>query len=114
MKIHAVNLLIAIAISALLTYGFVSIDSNLLKGAICLGSFIFLASTLSLAIGVSFENPRVGVNVKLVSAIFFVGSLSLNLVFALISFSQTSYIITSGVVFFIYVLIANSIYGARQ
>jgi len=114
MKVHAVNLLIAIAVSALLTYGVISVDANVLKGAIGLGPFIFLASTLSMAIGVSFENPRVSVNVKLVSAIFFVVALCLNLVFAFISFSQTSYIITSGVIFFLYVLVANSIYGAKQ
>lgn len=114
MKIHAVNLLIAIAISALLTFGFISIDANILKGAIGLGSFIFFASTLSMVIGVSFGNPRVGVNVKLVSTIFFVVALCLNLAFAYISFTQTSYIITSGVVFFLYVLLANSVYGARQ
>ena len=114
MKVHAVNLLIAISVSALLTYGIVSIDANLLKGAIGLGTFIFLTSTLSMAIGVSFENQRMGVNVKLVSTIFFLVALCLNLVFAFISFSQPSYIITSGIIFLLYVLVANSIFGASQ
>ena len=114
MKVHPVNLLIALAVSALLTYGIISIDSNVLKGAIGLGTFIFLASTLSLAIGTSFKNPRVGVNVKLVSVIFFIVALCLNLVFAFNSFTQTSYIITAAVIFLLYVLVANSIYGTRQ
>ena len=114
MKVHAVNLLIAIAVSILLTYGIVSVDANVLKGAVGLGSFIFLVSTLTMAIGVSFGNPRVGVNVKLVSMIFFAIALCLNLMFAFISFSQTTYIITSGVIFFLYVLVANSIFEARQ
>ena len=114
MKAHPVNLLIAIAVSGLLTYGIFSLDSNVLKGAIGVGSFIFLASTLSTAIGLSFANARVGVNAKLVATIFFFVALILNLLFAFNTFSQTSYIITSGVTFLLYVLVANSICGAKQ
>jgi hypothetical protein len=114
MKVHIVNLLIAIVVSALLTYGVLSVDSNSLKGATGFGSFISFAITLALAIGVSFENPRVGVNVKLVSTIFFVVSLCINLLFAFVAFSQTSYVIAVGLMFSLFVLIANSIYGARQ
>jgi hypothetical protein len=114
MKIHPVNLLVAVVISALLTYGFVSFDSNTMKVVIGIGSFITLAATLSIAMGVTFENVRGGVNIKIVSFVFFFGALILNLIFALTSFSQTSYIITSGITFLLYVVVANAIYGTKQ
>lgn len=114
MKVHAVNLFIAVVVSALLTYGIVSVEANTLKVLTGLGSFIFFASTLAVAIGVSFENPRVGVNVKLVAMLFFFGSLCFNLLFAFVSFSQTSYIIVSGLLFSFCVLIANSVRKAQQ
>jgi hypothetical protein len=114
MRIHAINFLIAAVVSALLTYGIVSIDSNSMKGLIGIGSFIFLASTLAIAIGVSFENARTEVNVKIVAGIFFAAAFFLNLAFAFIPFSQTSYIITYGIIFLLYVLIANGIYAAKQ
>ena len=114
MRIHAVNLLVAVVVSALLTYGISSLDSNSMKGVIGIGSFTFLVVTLVMSIGVIFENSRTGVNLKIVSIIFFVGSLFLNLIFAFIPFSQTSYIITCGIIFLMYVLIANGIYGAKQ
>lgn len=114
MRIHPVNFLAAIVISALITYGTVSLDSNTLKGVIGIGCFLFLAATLSMTMGVSFENGRVGANVKVVSVLFFIVALILNLVFGFFVFSQTSYIITSGIFFLLYVVIANGIFGARQ
>lgn len=114
MRIHPVNLFVAIIVGALLTYGISSLDSNTMKGVIGIGSFAFLAVTLSFAIGITFENARTGVNLKIISVLFFVGSLFCNLVFAFIPFSQASYIISSGILFLIYVLVANGIYGARQ
>lgn len=114
MNVITVNLMIAIAATGLLTFGVVSIDANIFKTATGLGSFIFFLCTLSMAIGVSFKNPRVGVNVRLVSIIFFCVSLCLNLLFAFVAFSLTSYVIASGMMFLLYILITNSIYRARQ
>jgi len=114
MRVHLVNTLVALAVTALITFGISSIDGNTLKGQIGIGSFIFIASTLVFAIGITFDNVRMGINVRLISWIFFVVGLLLNLLFALVAFSQTSYIITSGVVFLIYVLVANSIFSAKQ
>mgnify|MGYP001351122725 CR=1 FL=1 len=114
MKFHPVNSLIAIVVSALLTYGIYSIDTNLNKTIISVGAFIFFATTLSVAIGIGFENSRAGVNVKLVSCVGFAGAILLNLLFAFFDFSQTSYVITMGITFLLYVLVANSLYGAQQ
>ncbi|HRE19188.1 MAG TPA: hypothetical protein PLW86_19310 [Rhodocyclaceae bacterium] len=114
MKVHPVNLFAAIVISALLTFGVASLDSNAMKATIAIGGFVFLVTTLSLGIGFTFANARAGVNVKVVSFVFFVGAAILNMVFGIFSFSQTSYIITSGVLFLLYVVIANALFGAQQ
>ncbi|MRW91489.1 hypothetical protein GJ699_15965 [Duganella sp. FT80W] len=114
MRIHAVNLLIALLIAGLLTFGLVSIDSNAMKGTIGVGAFAFLASTLALAIGVSFEGGRVGVNVRMLSLLFFAGDLVLNLIFAYAAFAQSTYVVCCGILFLLYVLLAQALYTARQ
>lgn len=82
MRIHAVRMLIAAAVCALLTYGLMSIDANSIKGMLGIGAFVSLASTLALAIGVSFDSARTGANVRVVAVLFFVGALLLNTFFA--------------------------------
>ncbi|WP_024972609.1 hypothetical protein [Ralstonia pickettii] len=114
MRIHPVNLLIAIVIGALLTYGITSIDANTMKLVTGVGSFIFLAATLGTAFGVTFENGRSGVNIRVLSTLFFVVAVVLNIVFATMGFSQTSYVIASGILFLVFVLVANAIYSSQQ
>jgi hypothetical protein len=114
MKIHATNFLIAVAVCALLTYGIMNIDANAMKATTGVGAFISLASTLALAIGVSFDNGRVGTNMRVVAMVFFVGALLLNALFAFVGLSQTSYIITSGIFFLVYVLVANALFAAKH
>lgn len=114
MRIHPVNFLLALMICALLTYGIVSIDANGMKLTTGIGSFVFLSSTLAVAIGLQFKNGRAGVNVSMVALLFFVAALLLNLLFAFIAFSQVTYIVTCGVAFSGYVLLAQSISSAEQ
>lgn len=114
MKIHPVNLLVALVISALLTYGLVSVDGLPYPGLIGVGGFVTLASTLATAIGLQFENPRAGVNVRLVSVLFFAGLLLFHAGAVFLAPSQTVYVITTGIVFMVYVLIANAVHSARQ
>lgn len=114
MKINSLNCLIALLIGALLTYGLVALDSNTMKGAIGIGAFIFLASTLTGAIGITFSEARIGVNVRILSFVFFIVALFINLFFAILTTSQTGYVVTCGIVFLIYVLIAQAIFSAKQ
>lgn len=114
MNFNPVNLLVAFVISALVTYGLTSVDSNSMKLAIGIGSFIFIASTLSFAFGVGFENERAGANIRVVSGVFSVVALLLNVFFSFTQFSHASYIITCGITFLIYVMIANGIYSVKQ
>lgn len=114
MKVHPVNMLVAITIGALLTYGMTAIDANTMKFTIGIGSFIFMGATLGTAFGVTFENARSGVNIRVVSTLFFLVAVALNLAFALLGLSQTSYVVTSGILFLVFVLVANAIHGSRQ
>ena len=113
MKVHPVNLLAAFVISALITYGIFIVDSNAIKVAMGIGSFVFFASTLGVSIGITFTSARTGVNVKIVAMIFFIISLVLNLLWAYFTFSQASYVITVGIAFLLYVVVANAIYRAQ-
>ena len=114
MKVHPVNTLIAVVVSILIVYGIFTIEGSAYKEHIAIGGFIFMVSTLVTAIGIRFTNGRKGSNIKLISIIFFVIALLINLTFSLVSLSLTSYIITSGLVFLLYLLIANSIYSVKQ
>ena len=114
MSVHPVNLLISVVVSALLAYAIVLIGGDAITATVGVGSFITLASTLGLAIGVRYERGRVGTNVRLVSALFFAGLLVTNGAFSLIGHSQAAYVITTGIFFMVFVLIAHSLGSAAQ
>lgn len=114
MRVHPLNLLIAVLASALLTYAMTSMDANTIKGSFAVGSFILLSSTLGTTIGLEFHNNRTAVNFKVLAGTYFVLSLVLQIVFCFGLFSQTSYIVTNGVAFLSFVLFANALYSARH
>ena len=114
MKINFVQTIIAIAVSSLIAYGFYSFCGSKNKALLTMGSFIFLATTLVITIGVNFEKSRTTSNVRVVSGIFFAIALMSNLVFSFFTFSTPSYVITNGILLLIYMLIAYSINNAKQ
>ena len=114
MKINFVQTIIAIAVSLLIAYGFYSFHSSENKILLSAGSFMFIATTLVLSIGTSFQLPRTTANIRLVSGIFFAVALISNLIFTFIAFSVPSYVITNGILLLVFILIAYSINGAKQ
>jgi len=114
MKIDFIKTLIAIAVSLLIAYGLYSFHESENKILLSAASFVFLAITLILTIGASFELPRTTNNVKVVSGIFFAIALISNLIFTFINFSVPSYVITNGILLLVFVLIAYSILKAKQ
>lgn len=114
MKINFVQSIIAIAVSLLIAYGLYSFHESENKVLLNLGSFIFLAVTLVLTIGTTFELPRTTSNIKVVSSIFFVIALLSNLIFTFIRFSIPSYVITNGILLLVFILITYSIKKANQ
>ena len=113
MKINPVNALVAVLLSALLAYALWSLGGDL-KNYVAVGTFVSLAGTLVPMIGGSYEYARNGFNLRVVSGVFFVLALGINVMFASISLSATAYIVTNGALFLVYILLGNVIYGARQ
>ena len=109
MKINFVQTIIAIALSLLISYGLYSFHDSENKMLLSAGSFLFLALTLIITIGASFELPRTTTNVKVVSGIFFAVALISNLIFTFIKFSVPSYVIINGILLLVFILIAYSI-----
>jgi hypothetical protein len=104
MKINTVTAAIGLGISALMAYGFYSFNDNALKGLLALGSFILLALTLIVAIGVSYSQYATTVNVRTASVFFFVAALASNIVFSFTNFSAPAYIVTHGIMLLLYIL----------
>ena len=115
MKLDFIKTTIAIAVSCLMAYGFYSLNTAHNKELLTAGSLIFLIPTFILAIGVRFNLSRTTSLVKTVSAVFFGLAIMSNLAFSLIGFSDPAlYIIISGVLFLVYILIVYSISKAKQ
>jgi hypothetical protein len=114
MKINFVQTSIAIALSFLLAYGFYSFNKSENKLVLGIGSFIFLASTLVVMIAMNFELNRTTSNIRVVSSVFFVFGLIINLIFSFILFSIASYIITNGIFLLLFLLIIFSINRLKQ
>lgn len=114
MKIDFIKTIIAIAVSALIAYGFFVFNSSENKDLQTIGSFIFLITTLTFTIGVSFNLPRTTSLIRTVSAIFFIIALLVNIAFSFIDFKEATYIILNGILFLIYGLISYSIGKAKQ
>lgn len=114
MKINLVQTIIAIAVSALIAYGLYNFHDSENKILLSVGSFLFFATTLVMSIGVSFEQSRTTTNIRVVSGVFFAIALISNLIFTFINFSVPSYVITSGILLLVFILIAYSINRAKQ
>jgi hypothetical protein len=114
MKVNILNVLIAIAVSALITYGLVNIEGSPMKWYVAVGSALLLCVTLIQMIGINFTYSRSGVNLRVVSSIFFVIALLNNLLYSFISFSEVSYFVTNGMILLLFFSISSSIYRAKQ
>lgn len=114
MKINFVQTIIAIVVGLLIAYGLYSFHGSENKILLSAGSFVFLATTLVLSIGISFELPRTTTNVRVISGIFFAVALISNLIFTFINFSVPSYVIINGILLLVFIFIAYSINKAKQ
>ncbi len=105
MKLNTITSAIAIAISALIAYGFYSFGSNEQNLLLTGGSFILLGTTLVLSIGVRYTIYNMGINAHGISTFFFLAGFISNLVFSFISFTASAYIIVHGIMFLLYLLL---------
>ena len=114
MKPHPVNLLVALVVSALIAFALTRVEDNPIPVTLGIGAFVSLAASLGLAIGTSFADARAGVNARLTAMLFFLLMFGSNLIFAFAGFSQTAYMVTTGILFMSFVMLANAVASARQ
>ncbi len=114
MKINFVPTIIATAVSLLIAYGLYSFHNSENKILLSAGSFVFLATTLVMSIGASFELQRTTTNIKVVSGIFFAIALIGNLIFTFVNFSVPSYVIINGILILVFILIVYLINQTKQ
>jgi len=112
MKVNVVMLLIALAIAALMAFGFYSGNKGetyvWLITIVCgiMGFF-----TLSGIFAVGF-NTRGGTgNIRVVSILFFIGSLISNLIFSFSIFALAPYVVINGILFLLFILV---VYGINK
>jgi hypothetical protein len=117
MRINIITLVIAFAIAALAGYAFYAANggetdiplANALGGGIVL--FVTLAGTI--AVGTK-DGGGSTMNIRLLSGIFFVVMLVEQIIFCFVPFRMPPYIIVTGVLLLVYVLIAYGIGKAMQ
>jgi hypothetical protein len=117
MKVNVITLLIAFAVAALIGYGFFAVNGAAgdVPLANALGGGLVLFITLSGAISVSVKDASGGtINIRVASIVFFVVMLIEQIVFCFVPFSLPPYIIITGILILIYVLIAYAIGKALQ
>lgn len=100
MKINWFLVLISFFISALAGYGFYAGTANLF---LTIGSGLFLFVTLSGMLAISFG--RGSANVKVLSSLFLIVSLIEHLIFAFAGFKTAPYIIITGILLLLYIII---------
>ena len=109
MKINWILVLISLGISAFVGYGFFSGTGNML---LTVGSGAFLFATLFGMFGISFG--RGSTNIKIFSGIFLVLALAEHLIFVFSGFRQPAYIVITGILFLLYLLIFYGIVKALK
>lgn len=114
MKINFILLLIALAISSILAYALYGFSVSGNKMLLCAGGFICYATTLIMALSIKFPLHRTTFNIRAVSIVFFILLLISNFTFLFVIFITPAYILTNGILLLIFILIAYSIYRAKQ
>ncbi|MGN0740435.1 MAG: hypothetical protein ACI4LX_09730 [Treponema sp.] len=109
MKINWFLIVISLFIAALSGYGFYAGSSNLF---LTFGSGITLFVTISGILAVSFDKGSA--NIKVVSVFFMLVMLAEHLAFAFIGFKIAPYIIITGIIILLYVVIFYGIAKALK
>jgi len=116
MKINPVLLGIALAIAALSGYGFFAANSGKeYQLVLSIGAGLVLFITLSGVLAVSSKDGSGSTtNIRVLSGVFFFAILIEQLIFCFVPFRLPPYIILTGILILIYVLIAYAIRRALQ
>jgi hypothetical protein len=114
MKINVALLLISLAIAALAAFGFfVGNGDEPYRLVITIGSGLSFFVTLGGVFALSAANGGT-VNIKVVSALFFIALLIENVVFSFTAIRLAPYVIITGILLLVYVLIVYAITRALK
>ena len=115
MKINIIYSLIALAISALISYAFYSFYEGDNRLLITGGTFLMLTITLLMIFGLKIKNiQRTTIHIRTVSVIMFFISLIVNIVFAMTDFRAELYVIVCGVMMLLFLLVVYSLARTKQ
>ena len=115
MKVNLVYLIIGLAISAFIAFGFYSFYQGNNKNLLVFGSMIFLSISLIPTIAIEINNrTRITALIRTVSGIMFFVGLLTNLIFSFTAFKLEWYIIILGLILMIYCLIFYSLIKSKQ
>jgi hypothetical protein len=116
MKINPVMTLIALAIAALVAYGFyASNNGEQSQWLIAVGSGVTIFITLGGCLAVSGETRGLAGNIRVTSLVFLIIGIVSHIIFSFISGPGTvPYIIVNGIILLLFILIAYSVSRALK
>jgi hypothetical protein len=114
MKFNFIQIVIALSVCLLISYGFYNFCNPENKLLVSIGSFLFIGSTLVLSLGVRFELPRTTTVIRTLSGVYFIVALLSNFIFSITRFSDSTYIILNGILLLSYISILYKIVLAKQ
>lgn len=93
-------------------YDIASSDDNVVM--CCIGSMVCFSVTLVPAIGISYNSSRIGTNIRITSALFFLIFLISQLCFAVYGVKMPHYILVNGVILLIYLALFYKMQGIKN
>lgn len=105
MKVNLFQTIIALAIGALISYGFYIFnesDNSIILGLV---DFLIFSTSLIFLLGTNFELITVKVNVKVASGIFFITAMISSLLFTHLNFIASICVISYAIMYLLYILL---------
>lgn len=100
------------ALMGYLAFSVASGDENAIACGI--GSSLCFAATLLPAMGLEYESGRMGVNIRVFAAVFFIIFAIIHFCFAVFGVKMPYYIIFNGIVLLIYLAIFHKMQGVKN
>lgn len=114
MKLDIVKTIIAFAMSLLIAYGMYAFDASEHGWLLPSVSFVVMLLFLVSALGLKIEWMRSMVNVKIVSWLFVIIGLVVNIIFSRSNFDIPAFIISNGCISLLFLLLAYSLIKANK
>ena len=105
MKVNLFQTIIALAIGALISYGFYIFnesDNSIILGLV---DFLIFSTSLIFLLGTNFELITVKVNVKVASGIFFITAMISSLLFTHLNFIASICVVSYAIMYLLYILL---------